>query len=68
MRRDGLGTGRLDRRQPIGKHRGEDVDPIAIISVAELAPGKTQYLMAGTGGAVRATGWRATALPFQQLR
>ena len=22
----------------------------------------------GTGGAVRATGWRATALPFQQLR
>ena len=24
--------------------------------------------MAGTGGAVRATGWRATAIPFQQLR
>ena len=22
----------------------------------------------GTGGAVRATGWRATAIPFQQLR
>ena len=37
---DGLGTGRLDRRQPIGKHRGEDVDhlSIAIISVGELAP------------------------------
>jgi len=46
---DGLGAGRLDRRQPIGKHRGEDVDhlSIAVVSVGELAPhpaGKTQSL------------------------
>jgi hypothetical protein len=26
---DGLGTGRFDRRQPIGKHRGEDVDHLS---------------------------------------
>ena len=25
-------------------------------------------MMAGAGGATRATGWRATAIPFQQLR
>ena len=37
---DGLGAGRLDRRQPIGKHRGEEVDhlSIAVVSVGELAP------------------------------
>ena len=37
---DSLGTGRLDRWQPIGKHRREDVDhlSIAVGSVGELAP------------------------------
>ena len=37
---DRLGAGRLDRRQPVGEHRGEDVDhlPIAVIGAGELAP------------------------------
>src|SRR5260370_1359956 len=35
-----LGTGGLDRRQPVGEHRGEDVDhlPIAVVGAGELAP------------------------------
>ena len=35
-----FGTGRLDCRQPVAKHRGEDVDhlPIAILGAGELAP------------------------------
>jgi hypothetical protein len=34
-----LGTGRLDRRQPVGDHGGEDVDhlPIAVAGAGELA-------------------------------
>ena len=37
---DRFRTSRLDRRQPVGEHRGEDVDhlPIAIVGVGELAP------------------------------
>jgi hypothetical protein len=35
-----LGAGGLDRRQPVGQHRGEDIDhlPIAIVGAGELAP------------------------------
>ena len=35
-----LGAGGLDRRQPVGEHRGEDVDhlPIAVVGAGELAP------------------------------
>ncbi len=37
---DGFGTGRLDRRQPIGKHRDEDVDHLSIaIVLASLEAG-----------------------------
>jgi hypothetical protein len=34
------GTGRLNRRQPVGEYRREDVDhlPIAIVGAGELAP------------------------------
>jgi hypothetical protein len=37
---DRFGAGGLDRRQPVGEHRGEDVDhlPIAIVGAGELAP------------------------------
>jgi hypothetical protein len=37
---DRLGAGGLDRQQPVGEHRGEDVDhlPIAIVGAGELAP------------------------------
>src|SRR5450759_1570774 len=37
---DRFGTSRLDRRQPVGEHRGEDVDhlPIAVVDAGELAP------------------------------
>ena len=37
---DRLGAGGLDRRQPVGEHRGEDVDhlPIAVVGAGELAP------------------------------
>ena len=35
-----FGAGGLDRRQPIGEHRGEDIDhlPIAIVGAGEFAP------------------------------
>src|SRR5919106_848518 len=38
--RDRFGAGRLDRRQPIGEHCGQDVDhlPIALVGAGELAP------------------------------
>ena len=38
--RERLGAGGLDRRQPVGQHRGEDVDhlPIAVVGAGELAP------------------------------
>jgi hypothetical protein len=38
--RDRLGAGRLDGRQPVGEHRGEDVDhlPIAVLGAGKLAP------------------------------
>ena len=34
-----LGISRLDRRQPVGKHRGEDIDhlPIAVVDAGKLA-------------------------------
>jgi hypothetical protein len=34
------GAGGLDRRQPIGEHRGQDIDhlPIAVIDAGKLAP------------------------------
>src|ERR1700688_2735698 len=37
---DRLGASGLDRRQPVGEHRGEDVDhlPIAVVDTGELAP------------------------------
>ena len=37
---DRLGAGSLDCRQPVGEHRGEDVDhlPIAVVGAGELAP------------------------------
>ncbi len=37
---DRFGAGGLDRRQPVGEHRGEDVDhlPIAVVGAGELAP------------------------------
>ena len=37
---DRLSAGGLDRRQPIGEHRGQDIDhlPIAVIDAGELAP------------------------------
>ena len=37
---DRLGAGRFDRRQPVGEHRGEDIDhlPIAVVGAGELAP------------------------------
>ena len=43
-RMDALGeclmAGGLDRRQPVGQHRGEDFDhlPIAVVRTGELAP------------------------------
>ena len=42
---DSLGTGRLDRRQPVGEHRGENVDhlSIAVVIAGELAPGRMLY-------------------------
>src|SRR5262249_8809400 len=47
-----FGAGGRDRHQPVGEHRGKDVDhlPIAIVGVGELAPqrsiaaGSTQSL------------------------
>jgi hypothetical protein len=37
---DRLGAGGLDCRQPIGEHRGQDIDhlPIAVIDAGKLAP------------------------------
>ena len=37
---DRLSAGGLDRRQPIGEHRGQDIDhlPIAVIDAGKLAP------------------------------
>ena len=37
---DRFGAGGLDRRQPVGEHRAEDVDhlPIAVVGAGELAP------------------------------
>jgi hypothetical protein len=36
----GFRVGRLDRSQPVGENRGEDVDhlPVAIVGAGELAP------------------------------
>ena len=35
-----FGAGRLDRRQPVGEHRGQDIDhlPVAVVDAGELAP------------------------------
>ena len=37
---DRFGAGGLDCRQPIGEHRGQDIDhlPIAVIDAGKLAP------------------------------
>ena len=34
-----LGAGGLDRRQPVGEHRGENLDelPVAVVGACELA-------------------------------
>jgi hypothetical protein len=39
-----LGAGGLDRRQPVGEHRGEDLDhlPVAVVRACELAPDPVQ--------------------------
>ena len=45
---DRFGAGRLDRRQPVGEHRGEDIDhlPVAVVDAGELA--RTRSIAAGS--------------------
>ena len=44
-----LRAGRLDRRQPVAQHRGEDVDhlPVAVVGAGELAPDPLERWPAG---------------------
>ncbi len=62
-------------RSQLGGHRQRSpnsaaptVGPALIIFAALYARARRWDADDGTGGAMRARGWRATALPFQQLR
>ena len=44
---DGLGAGRLDRRQPIAEHGGEDVHHLSIAIAVSVSLRRTRSIAAG---------------------